>query len=62
MFVNDPNRMPSEGLLHSVPDKVTNDYPDLQLVIHECLSGRDDSDRFVTVQSLLEVFNKILLN
>lgn len=60
MFVEDANRMPNEGLLHSIPDTISS-RSKLQQLINQCVNDDDNGDRFVTVSLLLELFNKMLV-
>ncbi|KAG4068910.1 hypothetical protein HA402_005058 [Bradysia odoriphaga] len=62
LFVKDVNRMPDYGLLHSVPDTISTQNPELQQLINQCIDGNIDGDRFVTVKLLLELINKVLFN
>lgn len=54
--------MPNEGLLHSVPDDFTGEHPELKQLIRECVNGSGDGGRFVTVNLLLELLNKVLFD
>lgn len=53
--------MAEYGLLHSVPETISNAYPELQQLVDQCIGGNMNGDRFVTVNKLLELFNKIVL-
>lgn len=53
--------MPDKGLLHSGPgNTITSELSDLDQLLHQCIAGTND--RFVTVDLLLQLFNKVLLN
>lgn len=54
--------MPNKGLLHSLPVTITDEHPELEELIKECVNGSVDGGRFVTVNLLLELLNKILLD
>lgn len=62
MFTHDSYTAHHDGLLHSIPVNISKRYPNLAILLDECVhcNDRDCNNRFVISRKLLTVFEEIL--